>query len=191
MLKATSGIGICSQQKFTNAALLRLTGVTPDQLGRIISTCIQRKTTPGQAIDVEVALGVVALALCFKLRVDVEELACAQGPMIRSALTHLASDPQNWNATGEEGELSPFRNLFCETQGVGVRHRSIQELLGIQGTRTFRYLVRSAGEAWSGSDDIPEKIGAGKEPFVFIVDSVAVADKLSTRAAGPFFTWKP
>lgn len=191
MLKRTSSTGHCSQQKFTNAALLGLTGVSRDQIGRIVSTCIQQKSTPGREIDVEVALGATVLGLCSHLRVNIEEVACVQGPLINFAITHLASDPRYLNVVGEGEELTSFQMLFSTEQGDGRRRRGIQELFGIQERRSHRYLVRKPGEGWTVNDDIGDRIRSGKEPLVFVLDGVAVADKLSTDVAGPFFTWQP
>lgn len=191
MLKRTSSLGHCSQQKFTSAGLLGLTRVGRDETGRIISICIQRKSTAGREIDVEVALGAVVLGLCTHLRVNIEEVACAHGPLINFALTHLASDPQHWKTLAEGEELTKFEMLFAAEQGGGRRRRGIQELFGIQERRAHRYLVRKPGENWKVSDNIGDRIISGTEPFVFVFDGVAVADRLSASAAGPFFTWAP
>jgi hypothetical protein len=191
MLSKAQSLGRCRQENLTSAALRKITGLDGAQVGRLTSIAVQRKTTAGQAIDVEVALSVIALARSSQLSFEVNELACAYGPLIRASLTHLASDLANWKIDGSPEKATPFLELFDDEHGAGLRRRGIQELLGFPGSHISRYLVKRPAMPWSVNDNLDALISEGKEPVAAMLDALALADAFSHAVAGPLFKWEP
>lgn len=179
----------CSQVQLTRAALVRHLGVSNERIGQFISLAHQfMPSGPGRGSDVEVGLSVLTQAMCAGLGVDAVEVARAYQPFIRAALLHLATNPTNWRFPVDGGAEARLE-LFDEGVGVGFYRRRLQELLGIQERPTNRYLVRRPGNGWVGCDDLGERIAAGAEPMIWILDAVAVADKFGSSLRGPYFNW--
>ena len=185
------GVRLGTQQRFNTATLIQVTGLPGDQLGAIISLALDRKTTSGREIDVEVTLAVVTLALCLRAGGETSSLACAQYPLINAALFYLASDPSLWDLPADDHAKAEFHELFSEAHGTGVRRRQIQSLLGIQEKRAHRFLVREPARPWLAIDDLPERITSRQVPNINIYDAEAVAEFLIRSANGPFFFWRP
>lgn len=181
--------GHCSQQIFTRAALVERFDVTHERIGPLIMLAMESKSSPGKGIDVEVGLGVLTQVLCLEVGVDPTEVVRAYKPFMRAALLHIASNSAHWCFSVDD-DTAPRAWLFGHGGDAGLTRRRLYKLLGNHERPANRYLVRRPSQAWSGSDDIGEKIAAGAEPMILTLDANAVAEKFSSSLAGPFFNWQ-
>jgi hypothetical protein len=104
-------------------------------------------------------------------------------------MLHVASNPAFWRIQGDD-EAALQARLFAQGEGAGLSRRRLQELLGSHDRAINRYLIRRPGQAWSGSDDVDEKIAGGEEPMIWILDAIALANRFSSALSGPFFEWR-
>lgn len=176
-----------SQQQFTRSGLASILNVKAEAVGPFISIGMQHRTSTGSGIDVEIALSVAVQDMCSNLGVDTGEVIRAYPPLMRAAMLYLASDPARWRFNADESKL---RAELFDGEGKGLRRRRLQELFGHQERPTHRFLIRRPGQGWSVSDDMHDRMAAGKEPMTFVLDAIALAEKLGGSCSGPLFIWQ-
>jgi hypothetical protein len=174
---------------FTVNGLAALTRLPPQENRKLHDQYMIRRTALGRDLDLNAAIGTLALAECRKAGVAPELVVCHLTPVVNEVLTELAPEPARWRIPGGADESARFRDWMNEVEGPRLRRR-VQELLGIQERPAHRFLVLQNGKPPFAADDIIEVFDRADAPVMFVVSAASLANQIRAHIPDPLFIFE-
>lgn len=178
------------KRAFTPKCISRITKLSVDKNRIFHDRYTTRKPTAGTAIDVEVALGTLALADLFKAGHPVDIAVLNLVGLVNESLVDLGSDPLRWFVRGSSEDELQFRNWLSQATGPAYRRR-IQELLGVAERPANRFLILEDGQYPVTGMSLDDLTSPAKATVLVALDAVALANKIRAFTNDPLFTAIP